>query len=43
MLQQEYTVLFNAITDAIQQLEMLMEQLKAAQQQAEDIYIERME
>lgn len=36
----EYTLLFNAITDAIAALEALTQALIAAQQTAEEIYIE---
>ena len=36
----EYTLLFNAITDAIVALEALTQALIAAQQKAEDLYIE---
>lgn len=35
----EYTLLFNAITDAIEELEKLKQQLITAQQEAEEIYI----
>lgn len=35
----EYTLLFNAITDAIEELEKLKQQLIIAQQEAEEIYI----
>lgn len=35
----EYTLLFNAITDAIEELEKLKQQLITAQQKAEEIYI----
>lgn len=37
----EYTLLFNAITDAIRALEQLSEALKAAQCAAEDLVISR--
>jgi hypothetical protein len=37
----EYTLLFNAITDAIKELEILKEKLIKAQQEAEEIYIEK--
>ena len=37
----EYTLLFNAITDAISALEALRDLLMAAQIQAEEIYISR--
>ncbi|NLV86881.1 MAG: hypothetical protein GX025_06660 [Clostridiales bacterium] len=37
----EYTVLFNTITDVSRSLKLIEEKLKFAQQQAEDIYIER--
>ena len=37
----EYTLLFNAITDAIFALEALRDLLMAAQIQAEEIYISR--
>lgn len=36
----EYSVLFNAITDAIRALQELQLALIEAQQQAEDLYIE---
>ena len=36
----EYSVLFNAITDAIQALQALQLALMAAQQKAENIFIE---
>ena len=36
----EYSVLFNAITDAIQALQELQLALMAAQQKAEELYIE---
>lgn len=36
----EYTVLFNGITQAIEELDRMREQLVALQQQAEAIYIE---
>lgn len=35
----KYTLLFNAITDAIEELEKLKQQLIIAQQEAEEIYI----
>jgi hypothetical protein len=38
---EEYTLLFNAITDAIKELESLKEKLILAQQEAEEIYIEK--
>ena len=38
---EEYTLLFNTITDVLDQLEHLSEKLKQAQQQAEEIYISR--
>lgn len=37
----EYTMLFNAITDAIAALAALQAALVAAQQEAEDLYISR--
>lgn len=37
----EYTYLFNAITDTINRLEELKQLLISAQQQAEQIYMER--
>ena len=36
----EYSVLFNAITDAIRDLQELQQALMAAQQKAEELYIE---
>ena len=39
----EYSVLFNAITDAIQALQNLQRALILAQQKAEDLFIERAE
>ena len=39
MTTEEYRVLWNAITDAIEELEQLKEKLKAAQCHAEDIVI----
>ena len=36
----EYSVLFNAITDAIRTLQELQHALVAAQQKAEELYIE---
>ena len=36
----EYSVLFNAITDAIRALQELQQVLMAAQQKAEELYIE---
>ena len=38
---EEYTVLFNAITDALKTLEALRENLITAQQTAEEIYISK--
>lgn len=38
---EEYTTLFNAITDAIEELEILKEKLIFAQQKAEEIFIEK--
>lgn len=38
---EEYTYLFNTITDAINRLEELKRSLISAQQQAEQIYMER--
>lgn len=38
---EEYTTLFNAITDAIKELEILKEKLILAQQKAEEIFIEK--
>ena len=38
---EEYTTLFNAITDAIEELENLKQQLVSAQQKAEEIFIEK--
>ena len=38
---EEYTTLFNAITDAIEELENLKRQLVSAQQKAEEIFIEK--
>ena len=35
----KYTILFNAVTDAISQLKALQEQLISVQQKTEDIYI----
>ena len=37
----EYSVLFNAITDALETLEKLREDLIKAQQNAEEIYISK--
>ena len=39
----EYTILFNTITDVSRSLKLIEEKLKFAQQQAEDIYIEKTE
>lgn len=39
----EYFLLFNAITDAIRELEQLKDALKAAQAVAEELYINRPE
>ncbi len=36
---EEYTLLFNSITDALEKLEELRKQLMEAQQNAEEIYI----
>lgn len=36
---EEYALLFNAITDALETLDMLRKQLMEAQQNAEEIYI----
>ena len=36
----EYSVLFNAITDAIRALQELQQALMVAQQKAEELYIE---
>ncbi len=38
---EEYTVIFNAITDALKTLEELCENLILAQQTAEEIYISK--
>lgn len=38
---EEYTTLFNAISDAIEELEALKQQLILAQQKAEEIFIEK--
>lgn len=38
---EEYTLLFNVVTDAISMLEMVRDVLVAAQVQAEEIYISR--
>ena len=37
----KYTLLFNAITDAINELQDLQQKLMTAQQEAERIYMER--
>ena len=37
----EYSILFNTITDVSRSLRLIEEKLKFAQQQAEDIYIEK--
>ena len=37
----EYALLFNAITDAINELQDLQQKLMTAQQEAERIYMER--
>ena len=37
----EYTLLFNAITDAIKEIDILREKLVLAQQEAEEIFIEK--
>ena len=39
----EYLLLFNAVTDAIKALQELQVTLMMAQQQAEDLYLERTE
>ncbi len=39
----EYSVLFNTITDVSRSLRLIEEKLKFAQQQAEDIYIEKLD
>ena len=39
----EYTLPFNAITDAIRALEQLSEALKAAQRDAEELFLNRPE
>lgn len=39
----EYSLLFNAITDAIRALEQLRLALEAAQQEAEELYVSRAE
>ena len=36
---EKYVILFNAITDAISQLEAMKERLIAAQQKTEELYI----
>lgn len=36
----EYCILFNAVTDAINALDRVMELLMSAQQEAEELYIE---
>ncbi len=36
---EEYALLFNTITDALETLDMLRKQLMEAQQKAEEIYI----
>ena len=38
---EEYILLFNTITDALEALDSLRKQLMEAQQQAEEIYISR--
>ena len=38
-IRKEYTLLFNAITDAETALEQLRQQLMAAQQQAEELFL----
>ena len=38
---EEYTLLFNAITDALETLDALRKQLMEAQQKAEEIYISK--
>lgn len=40
---QEYLTLFNAITDAEESLQKILEDLMSAQQQAEELYLERVE
>ena len=42
-LSSEYVCLFNAVSDAIKELESIRLSLILAQQQAEEIYIERVE
>lgn len=42
-LNKEYTLLFNGITDAIQQLENLTRQLKKLQLRAEEAYLQECE
>ena len=37
----EYTLLFNAITDAINELQELQQKMMTAQQEAEMLYMER--
>lgn len=39
----KYTLLFNAITDAVNELENLRGQLITAQQQSEELYVESAE
>ena len=41
LVSEEYILLFNAITDALETLDSLRKQLMEAQQQAEEIYISR--
>lgn len=40
-LPEEYTLLFNKITDILQVIETVYQELKAAQQEAEELYISR--
>jgi hypothetical protein len=41
VMEKEYTLLFNAVTSAIRELEILKEKLVLAQQEAEEAYIEK--
>lgn len=41
LVSEEYILLFNTITDALETLDSLRKQLMEAQQQAEEIYISR--
>ena len=38
---EEYSILFNTITDVIEELKLLEKKLKEAQQKAEEIYMEK--